>query len=1159
MEEERKVKKISQEDIERFIEGHDPQERIVNLEYSYQDDFITVIYRDENDQKCRKKEKFYPFCWATRAACERLCHGDRNEVSRLLRFYEIGVKKLSQTDVNGVFRHEFDDGYLFMFYAKKPMSYSKFLQFFKKCDNPVFSRNKEEEAFKSKSESKQYLIVTPQEQFLISSGKRFFKGYDDYDQVLKLTFDLETTGLDTEHDRINQIGIKFNRPFPGRPNGFEKILTVVGDTEEEKDECELWAIEQMFKIIYTFKPDIITAHNGENFDWNMIIGACKRLKHPIEEFSAKYFGGDFIHKEERESILKMGGEMETFHATVVPGVIVTDSLHAVRRAQALDSNMLKADLKYVTEYSKMKKPNRVYVPGDKIFKVWKDKKHDYAFCEKNGDWYLYNPDKNDKDTGEKYDGRKSFIPEHGFIRKDYELKTGKYIVERYLLDDLYECDRVEYRYNTPNFLICKMLPVPYKRCTTMGTAVQWKALMLAWSYEQGLAIPMFGETKAFTGGLSRLLRTGYVRKVIKLDYNSLYPSIILTWGITDPTDLMMAMLHMLEYVLNTREKFKGLKKKAGKEKEKYKKKIEEFNGGEEELQRLNEILMKYASEESFNDKKQLPVKVLQNGFFGSYGAPNVFPFGSLKCAEQTTCTGRQCLRLMISHFKKLGYEPIVGDTDGFNFQLPDDSMYRYTEEHPYVSTGESRETEKGKEYVGFRADVAEFNDMYMKDFHYSSNAVNKMGLGIDEVVESTINFSRKNYADYFPDNPYPEDVKLVGNTIKSKKMPEYIAKFLAIGIRLLLKGKGQEFLDEYYKYVEKIYNYQIPLRDIATKGKVKKSIKEYKKDVNTLTKAGRPKSRQAWYELAIANNLNIANGDTIYYVNTGKSKSHADVKKLHKFIVLDDNGDRVEITKEVEREYKKWSKTPESIESVGGTTLATTRTIDFFAKKYYPNAFSEDEIVLNCVLVPRDIIDKEEDTFCSDVSEELEYNVPKYVDMFNKRITPLLVCFSKEIRNNILIENPKDRPYFTEEQCELVSGEPNKPSDQDTYEQLMTMEDKEIKFWTKYDLVPPFFEECGMGNWEDTVADYKRRMKEEKERGIEEIREKYRFIILKLTREEIDKFYEEGEMPKELLNIVELDPNSSNFISKLHKDVVIGNMDDFIEVKNYYENKNDEY
>ena len=37
---------------------------------------------------------------------------------------------------------------------------------------------------------------------------------------------------------------------------------------------------------------------------------------------------------------------------------------------------------------------------------------------------------------------------------------------------------------------------------------------------------------------------------------------------------------------------------------------------------------------------------------------------------------------MISHFHKLGYIPIVGDTDGFNFKLPE--TYRYTESNPYI-------------------------------------------------------------------------------------------------------------------------------------------------------------------------------------------------------------------------------------------------------------------------------------------------------------------------------------------------------------------------------------------------------------------------------------------------------------------------------------------
>ena len=114
---------------------------------------------------------------------------------------------------------------------------------------------------------------------------------------------------------------------------------------------------------------------------------------------------------------------------------------------------------------------------------------------------------------------------------------------------------------------------------------------------------------------------------------------------------------------------------------------------------------------------------------------------------------------------------------------------------------------KGKAYTGYEADVAEFNDLYM-DKIYSENGVQKMGLGIDEIVSSTINFSRKNYADYFPENKYPDDVKMVGNTIKSKKMPEYIAKFLAKGIRMLLRGEGHDFLDEYYQYIDDIYNYR---------------------------------------------------------------------------------------------------------------------------------------------------------------------------------------------------------------------------------------------------------------------------------------------------------------------------------------------------------------
>ena len=661
-------KEINEEVISTFLAGHDPMERIVNLEYKYNEDKIKVIYRDEQDRKCEVMDYFHPFCWATRSACKKLCNGDRDKLCQLMKKYGIKVKKLDCHDTNGVERTEYENGYLFMFYTIQATSYKKFLEFFQKAENPIYSKEVDEG---SKKRSKQYLIVTPQEQYMIATGRRFFKGYDDYNELLRLIFDLETQGLDPTRHRIIELGVRFNRPIQTKDGlkDYQHIFKLPNGTKEEQDIHELEIIKVMFKLIQFAKPDIITAHNGENFDWWFVSERCKALNTTIEDVSKPFFNDEPIRKNNRETILKLGGEIETFYQTIVPGIVITDSLHAVRRAQAIDSNMERADLKYVTKYSKIVKPNRVYMPGDKISEVSTDLEKHYAYNDIDGDWYLYKPEPdNDKPTPNtittKGMGNKGFtMYTRNFIADGYELVTGEYIGNRYLLDDLWECDKVEHRYNGSNFLICKMLPVPFQKCCTMGTAGQWKSIMLAWSYENNLAVPMFGESKSFTGGLSRLLKVGFIDNVAKLDYNSLYPSITLTWDISDPEkDLMGAMLKFLEYVLLQREKYKGLMKKAGKLKAQLDEQLRNFNGTEQEKLQLIDNIRKASEEKSANDKKQLPLKILGNSFFGSYGAPNVFPFGSLVCAERITCTGRMCLRLMISHFTNLGYTPIVGDS-----------------------------------------------------------------------------------------------------------------------------------------------------------------------------------------------------------------------------------------------------------------------------------------------------------------------------------------------------------------------------------------------------------------------------------------------------------------------------------------------------------------
>jgi hypothetical protein len=85
-----------------------------------------------------------------------------------------------------------------------------------------------------------------------------------------------------------------------------------------------------------------------------------------------------------------------------------------------------------------------------------------------------------------------------------------------------------------------------------------------------------------------------------------------------------------------------------------------------------------------------------------------------------------------------------------------------------------------------------------------------------------------------------------------------------------------------------------------------------------------------------------------------------------------------------------------------------------------------------------------------------EYNVARYLSNFNKRIEPLLVVFKPEIRDDILIEDPKDRQYFTKTQCELVNGFPLKEDGQDKFDEVMTLSDSEVLFWNRIKR-DPFF------------------------------------------------------------------------------------------------------
>jgi len=910
---------ISQEVIENFLNGWDPEEFIVGVEYDYQNNKIYKIIQDPERGKLVKPDSFTPFLWVGDLSSCNFYQGSKSTQKKKMGEYGIIIDKLK---TYGNERLENGQNYL----IKSLKGYRELINFFKQGGVDPWG-----DKFKHL-----FTILSPVEQYLIQKKKRLFKGIDDYSGVHRFVFDIETTGLEPITNEIILIGVKDNR-------GLQKTISAFGPDGEKK------CIEEFFEIIKELKPTIIGGYNSASFDFPFILKRAEILGVDIVECTS-ILTSDGI--KQKEGLLKLANEIEPYTQHVIWGHNIVDISHAVRRAQAINSEIKSWGLKYITQYLEKEKPNRVYVDGAFISKIYLEN-HSYYVNPKTGKY---------KRIGEL--GTENLLDKYP---NKYEIWPGQRIVEQYLDDDLYETMIVDDSFSQSTFLLSKLVPTTYERIATMGTATLWKIIMLAWSYENGLAIPTKDEKRAITGGLSRLLNVGYSKNIVKFDYASLYPSIQLVYDVFPECDVMGVQKSMLKYFRNIRIKYKRLASQLSKS-----------NPDEAEMY----------------DRKQLPIKIFINAYFGSLSAPQVFPWGDMNMGETITCTGRQCLRMMIMFFEKKGYVPLVMDTDGVNFSTPDD-----VDTHIYVGKGLNELVQDGIEYVGIEADTAEFNDTFMR---------NEMGLDIDYTAPACINVSRKNYIIKIIKKG-KEKIKLTGNTIKSKKLQQYVVEFLDEGLKHLLNGDGLSFVELYYKYVQEIYDKKIPLSKMANKSRVKQSVEDYKKHIKKTTKAGSLMSRQAHMELVIKNNYPATLGETIYYINNGQNKSDGDVQKITK------------PSKKQQEEFTQQNGKP----------------------------MPDNYIQINCYMISEKELSDNPDMTGN-------YNVSRYLTNFNKRIETLLVVFKPEIRHDILVEKPEDRQYFTRTQCELVGGFPLKEDGGDKYDDVMTLSDSEVLFWNRVNK-DPFF------------------------------------------------------------------------------------------------------
>ena len=151
---------ITAEEIKSFLEGNDPEEHIVAIEFDYQKDHIYKIKEVPGKGKSIVRDSLIAFAWVGDLRGLNFYQGSKALQKEAMSKYGIVIEKL-RTDGN----EQLEKGLTFL--VKSLKGYRALSQFFR--DGGI-------DPWGEKAKDK-FLMLTPTEQFLISKEKRLFKAF----------------------------------------------------------------------------------------------------------------------------------------------------------------------------------------------------------------------------------------------------------------------------------------------------------------------------------------------------------------------------------------------------------------------------------------------------------------------------------------------------------------------------------------------------------------------------------------------------------------------------------------------------------------------------------------------------------------------------------------------------------------------------------------------------------------------------------------------------------------------------------------------------------------------------------------------------------------------------------------------------------------------
>jgi DNA polymerase elongation subunit (family B) len=413
-----------------------------------------------------------------------------------------------------------------------------------------------------------------------------------YDQIFKIYLDIETTGLSWSQNHIIMIGVRFS-------DGFRYIDGIFNDKDEKT------ILEKFLRFLNQWDGQncLLIGHNIFAFDLPFIIARCIHhgIEHPFYDAKWKPFepieGNEWmnqdIENEEDEinkiPIKKITSASDQFRFKIfrpirLKGFDIIDTMQQIAIWDKQSSILSGYGLKTSVLELGLRKEERLELSYNQILE-----------CYQNDDYKTIN----------KY--------------LQYDLQDTE------LLADF-----------TLPIVFYQLIIVPNIKFQDL--AIASPALKVQKIHKNLLpnieAEP--DEKVEFKGGGVELHQNGIFRNVAKLDVTSLYPSIMLRYGICSKKDPEQKFLGVLNYMREERLRLKALAKQGDKNAE----------------------------------MQQGAMKVLINGSYGFFGTQG-YSFNDYEAAALVTAFGRVILKKMQSVIIENNGILIESDTDGVIFHHSD--------------------------------------------------------------------------------------------------------------------------------------------------------------------------------------------------------------------------------------------------------------------------------------------------------------------------------------------------------------------------------------------------------------------------------------------------------------------------------------------------------